>query len=306
MTSTPLSPTAEQTEKLDTTITTLQTEPLLKNCPRCQAQMIVDSYTGLTWKEGREVAYERGMGQFLNMVVCDTCCAMLDAQNRRDNQKQRARSARDTSINYGWIQLDTLKNRFEKSRRDTENETKDIAKAFEWGREWRPMQPKNSAFIEGTQGAGKTYFAHCVLNRALKYGRTVREISALEIQDLAMDFEHKAAARKQLNLVKRVGCLLIEELGLVNWTEYGVIELRDIIDHRFRNHLPILITSNLSIRELRTQVWEAPDSKIKNKSIVGPMLDRMQNFVGLKFIRMTAAGKPKSLRYSARNQEELF
>lgn len=217
------------------------------------------------------------MDTLFNAVVCDECCAKLDG-NRKQN---RSTQAITESLAHRWIAEDVPHHTLVKSNREYENSTAEISRAFEWAREWVPRQQKNSAFLEGSKGAGKSYFAHCLLNVAMDHGMTVREVQAGEIQEMATTWDRKAMTRKMLNELKYVGCLLIEEIGLVPWNDYGTIALREIIDYRYRVHAPVIITSNLSIRELRDEVW----SMLKNKSIVPPMLDRMQNFVGFRFIR---------------------
>lgn len=250
-----------------------------KNCPRCQKQIDVP-IADLHWlSEQVENDYTSRLEKLFEIVTCDECVAELDADRKKGDVYRRQRAARAESYANNWLQADIEHHTFAASRRDYEQRSSDIENAFEWGKNWTPRAEKNSAFIEGTKGAGKSYFCHCVLNTALTLGLTAREINAITIQDLAMDFEKRRTAQWQLGQVKRVGCLLIEEMGLVSWTELGVIALREIIDYRYRHHMPTLITSNLSKQEQR----DAWDRKCNNKSIVPAMVDRMTNFIGLVF-----------------------
>lgn len=249
-----------------------------KNCPRCGKAFDVP-LADLEWEPGREGEYTPRLEKLFTYLHCDACVLELDTDLRKGEQYRKQRAAKEHSYQQGWILADTESHTFTKSVREFEQRTSDIENAFEWGKHWTPKQQKNSAFIEGTKGAGKSYFCHCVLNAAMGFGLTAREVTAMTIQDLAMDFEKRRTAQWQLGQVKRVGCLLIEEMGLVSWTELGVIALREIIDYRYRNHMPTLITSNLSKQEQR----DAWDRKCNNKSIVPAMVDRMTNFVGLVF-----------------------
>lgn len=259
---------------------------------------------GYEWPERTAPYWWKMLRKIFHWIPCDDCVAMLDKQFEPAKQKRRTASAKAQSLQSEWILPDVIAHRFDKSDRKHEEATNQICTAFEWGRDWMPKQPKNSAFIEGTKGAGKSYFAHCILNAAMDQGMAVREIQALHIQELATDWDNKRAARKTMTELKHIGCLLIEELGLVSWNDYGAIALREIIDYRTRMHMPILITSNLSIRELR-YVWDGNEITkgcLKNGSIAGPMLDRMQNFVGFQFKR------DSSLRTTPTviDQEDLF
>lgn len=257
-----------------------------KNCPRCGKAFDVP-VVGMEWEPGREDEYAPRLDKLFAYVHCDECVAELDGDLRKGEEYRKQRAAREHSYAQGWILADTEGHTFAASVREYEQRTSDIENAFEWGKNWTPRQQKNSAFIEGTKGAGKSYFCHCVLNAAMGFGLTAREVTAVTIQDLAMDFEKRRAAQFNLGKIKRVGCLLIEEMGLVVWTEHAVLALREIIDYRYRNHMPTLITSNLSKREQRDS-WAR---KCSNMSIVEPMVDRMQNFVGLKFEAQSLRGK---------------
>jgi len=257
-----------------------------KNCPRCGKVFDVP-VLDLHWEPGREHDYPSRLEKLFVYVHCDECVAELDGDLRKGEAYRKQRAAREHSYAHGWILPDADFHTFAKSVREFEQRTSDIENAFEWGKNWTPKQQKNSAFIEGTKGAGKSYFCHCVLNAAMSFGLTGREITAMTIQDFAMDFEKRRAAQWNLGQIKRVGCLLMEEMGLVAWTEHGVLALREIIDYRYRNHMPTLITSNLS----KDEQWMAWGRKCSNQSIVGPMVDRMQNFVGLKFEAQSLRGK---------------
>lgn len=257
-----------------------------KNCPRCGKAFDVP-LADLEWEPGREGEYTPRLEKLFTYVHCDACVLELDTDLRKGEQYRKQRAAKEHSYQQGWILADTKSHTFTKSVREFEQRTSDIENAFEWGKHWTPKQQKNSAFIEGTKGAGKSYFCHCVLNAAMGFGLTAREVTAMTIQDLAMDFEKRRAAQWNLGQIKRVGCLLIEEMGLVIWTEHAVLALREIIDYRYRHHMPTLITSNLS----KEEQWMAWGRKCSNQSIVGPMVDRMQNFVGLKFEAQSLRGK---------------
>lgn len=249
-----------------------------KICPRCGKEFYV-TVSDLQSHDERWRECAQRLEKLFALVHCDECVAELDGDRRKGDVYRRQRAAREHSLANGWILPDIELHTFAKSVREYEQRTSDIENAFEWGKNWTPRQQKNSAFIEGTKGAGKSYFCHCILNAATTFGLTVREISAMTIQDLAMDFDKRRLAQLNLGHIKRVGCLLIEEMGIVSWNEHGVIALREIIDYRYRNHMPTLITSNLSKYEQRN-AWAR---KCSNMSIVDPMIDRMQNFIGLKF-----------------------
>lgn len=244
-----------------------------KTCPRCGNEFAVE------YARPETESIASMLDSLFALVHCDPCADALDADLRLSERYARQTAARDESITSGWILHDILAHTFDASKRDFEARTTFIEDAFEWGRHWTPKQQKNSAFIQGTKGAGKSYFAHCILNAAIGYGLTVREVTALTVQDFAMDFEKRRAAQWNLGKIKRVGCLLIEEAGIVSWTEHGVLALREIIDFRYRSHMPTLITSNLSKHDQR----DAWDRRLTNKSIVPAMMDRMQYFMGLLF-----------------------
>jgi DNA replication protein DnaC len=103
--------------------------------------------------------------------------------------------------------------------------------------------------LHGTVGTGKTYFAACVANSLLDDGYSVlmTNFARLTNQIQGM-FEGKQEFIDSLN---RYSLLILDDLGAERKSEYMQEMVFNIIDSRYRAGLPMIITTNLTIDEIK-------------------------------------------------------
>ncbi len=116
---------------------------------------------------------------------------------------------------------------------------------------WDEMKAKNMGILfYGTVGTGKTFFAACIANRLIEQGIPVlmTNIPAL-ITAIAKDFEKDKAAI--LNRISQIPLLILDDLGVERDTSFGYEKIQEIIDTRYRSGKPLIVTTNLSPKELK-------------------------------------------------------
>lgn len=103
--------------------------------------------------------------------------------------------------------------------------------------------------LYGTVGTGKTYFAACVANGLIDKGNRVlmTNFARLTNQIQGM-FEGKQEFIDSLN---RYDLLILDDLGAERTTEFMREMVFNIIDSRYRSGLPFIITTNLTIDEIK-------------------------------------------------------
>ncbi|MBP5461906.1 MAG: ATP-binding protein [Lachnospiraceae bacterium] len=135
---------------------------------------------------------------------------------------------------------------FETARLDTDNK-KQMAIAAKYAGAFREMRDRNRGLLfYGPPGTGKTYAAACIANKLLAEGFKVVMTSFVRVN--ALDFEEREAI---IQTMADADLLIIDDLGAERNTSYSIEKVYDIIDSRVRVNLPLILTTNLTIAQMR-------------------------------------------------------
>lgn len=103
--------------------------------------------------------------------------------------------------------------------------------------------------LAGTVGTGKSYFAACIANRLIDEGyRVLMTNFATLTNQIQGTFDGKQDLIDDLNHYK---LLILDDLGAERKSEYMQEMVFNIIDARYRSGLPFIITTNLSLEEIK-------------------------------------------------------
>lgn len=100
----------------------------------------------------------------------------------------------------------------------------------------------------GNVGRGKTFTAACIANQLIDNNVPVMMTSFAKIVDEIFSIQDKAGYFKEFNRYK---LLIIDDLGAERQTEYAMEQVYKVVDDRYKNNLPMIITTNLTINELK-------------------------------------------------------
>ena len=101
----------------------------------------------------------------------------------------------------------------------------------------------------GKVGTGKTYAAASIVNALIEQGYPCRATKFTTIaNELGATFDKK---QEYLNRFKRYALLVIDDLGVERNSEYMKEIVWSVIDSRYLSGLPLIVTSNLSIDEIK-------------------------------------------------------
>ena len=120
--------------------------------------------------------------------------------------------------------------------------------------EFSKMYERNRGLLFwGTVGTGKSYTAACIANYLLEANTSVVMTSFVRIlQEMqGFDREREETFTNKLNSVK---LLIIDDLGAERSTDYALEKVYNIIDSRYRKGLPMILTTNLSLDEMKREV----------------------------------------------------
>ncbi len=133
---------------------------------------------------------------------------------------------------------------------DDGSNPKQTDKAMRYCLKWSEMYQDNvGLLLWGNVGTGKTYFAACIANYLISLGVPVLMTSFIKLTNALTGFdEDKNAYISSLNNYK---LLIIDDLGAERQSDYMLEQVYNIIDSRYKNQQPIIITTNLSLSEIK-------------------------------------------------------
>ena len=115
---------------------------------------------------------------------------------------------------------------------------------------WDKMYSNNiGLLLWGSVGTGKTYAAACIANALLDKGVNVRMTDFAEI--FSSLFDNKKEYIKRL---LSYHLLIIDDFGMERGTEYSLEQIYNVINARYQSRRPLIITTNLSLTELKNPV----------------------------------------------------
>lgn len=107
--------------------------------------------------------------------------------------------------------------------------------------------------VYGPVGSGKSYLLGCIANEAIIRGIEVRYIVYSDLlEELRHTFNKKDISSKEIiEETQTIPLLIIDDLGTESSSEFTANTLYSIIDYRYREEKPLVITTNLDIDDLK-------------------------------------------------------
>ena len=136
------------------------------------------------------------------------------------------------------------------SFRKTNDNAYNLKLCLRYANHFDEMLAKNQGLLfYGGVGTGKTFAAACIANHLLNQRVPVIMTSFVKLLETMQGFsEDDSALIARLNRAK---LLIIDDLGAERSTDYALEKVYDIVDSRYRAKLPIILTTNLSMTELK-------------------------------------------------------
>ena len=120
---------------------------------------------------------------------------------------------------------------------------------------WKDMQEQNLGLLFwGKPGNGKTFAAGCIANGLLEsedlhaptvkmttFGTILNKLPGMSAQDKEW----------YLNGFLTCGLLILDDFGMERQTDYAREQVFSIIDGRYLSRRPLIVTTNLSLKELK-------------------------------------------------------
>lgn len=101
--------------------------------------------------------------------------------------------------------------------------------------------------LYGKTGTGKSFYTACIANYLLEQGYTVVMTT---ISDLIARIQREAFEKDVLKEIGEYDLLILDDLGTERDTSFSQEKVFDIIDKRYRNNLPMVVSTNLTSEQI--------------------------------------------------------
>ena len=179
---------------------------------------------------------------------CPCSCQTEEERQRKEQQakqermerirRRRAHGLRDKSLYQYTFDHD-----------DGSNPVMEKARAYV--RNWKEAFRKNTGLLLfGDVDTGKSFFAGCIANALLDQDVPVLMTSFPTILNQLTGI-YSEERIDFINSLNDYDLLIIDDLGVERSTEFAMEQMFEVIDRRYRSGKPMIITTNLSLEQLR-------------------------------------------------------
>ena len=102
----------------------------------------------------------------------------------------------------------------------------------------------------GDVGTGKTFLAACVANALLDQGILVRMPVTGELLNKLMGL-YPSERNAFLQSLNACSLLILDDFGMEHSSEFAMTQMFNIVDGRYRTGKPLIVTTNLTLQELK-------------------------------------------------------
>jgi len=120
------------------------------------------------------------------------------------------------------------------------------------------QNPEGWLFFHGNCGVGKTHLAAAVANHVISqrhvgvYFRVVPDL--LDQLRATFDPQHGVAYDDRFQQIKNAGLLVLDDLGTEQTTPWASEKLYQLINHRYNEQLPTVVTSNQDFTRIEQRI----------------------------------------------------
>lgn len=120
--------------------------------------------------------------------------------------------------------------------------------------------------LMGPSGIGKSVAAGYGLHRQMRAGSRCRwQNAASLVREVGSTFDHDA--QRRMEQVKHTECLVLDDVGAEHRSDFSAGLLFEVCQHRHEESLRTIITTNLSIEDLRARVGSRLYDRIRSAGV---------------------------------------
>lgn len=177
------------------------------------------------------------------LCKCEVLARKQDEERRQLEAKQREI---DEARRLGFPDKELLKYTFAADDRKNAKLSDVMQKYVDQFKEFK--EKGKGLLLYGGVETGKTFFACCIANALIDNGYSCLATNFSRIANTVWDIENKQGYYDKLN---SFDLLVLDDLGVERNTDYMQEIVFNIVDGRDRSGLPMIITTNLTLDEIK-------------------------------------------------------
>lgn len=144
----------------------------------------------------------------------------------------------------------------------------EIQKAYDYVANWDEMKAKSLGLLFfGDVGTGKSFLAGCIANALLEQQIPVLMTNFSRILNTLTGM-YSDDRNHFIDSLNAYSLLIIDDLGIERNSEFALEQVFNVIDSRYRSNKPLIVTTNLTLDELKNP------SDLAHKRIYDRVLER--------------------------------
>ena len=180
-------------------------------------------------------------------IMCSCEKKERDAYDREQKRQEEMR------VVEGLRKLSLMDDKLSQARLESFTETDDNARLLKIVRNYivnfeKMYEDNQGLLLWGPVGTGKSYAAAVIANELLDRRTSVVMTSFIKILKEVGTFDDDNGKIDKMNQSK---LLIIDDLGAERGTDYSLERVYDIIDSRYRSNKPIILTTNLTMEQMK-------------------------------------------------------
>ena len=185
------------------------------------------------------------------LKVATMCRCEREVEERRKREKQneedmeRIRKLKKASLMDEKLSGATFRN-----FKPTKYNARNLKLCQRYAEKFDLMLEKNQGLLFwGDVGTGKSFAAACIANYLLERKIPVIMTSFVKLLEVI-----QASREEEPSILNRLGyakLVIFDDLGAERGTDYALEKVYNIIDSRYRKSLPMILTTNLTIEEMK-------------------------------------------------------
>ncbi len=181
-------------------------------------------------------------------------CVCQCERERTEAEERRRKAQEDMALIEKLKSRSLMDEKFKAQTFESFRTTKDNGKVLRLCKRYSDgfdeMIEKNQGLLfYGDVGTGKTFSAACIANALLSRKIPVVMTSFVKLLENVQNF--KEDEDKLISRLNKAKLLIIDDLGAERSTDFALEKVYNIVDSRYRARLPMILTTNLELRDMQ-------------------------------------------------------
>jgi DNA replication protein DnaC len=175
----------------------------------------------------------------------------------QEKWEKESRSRLEQYSNLGLLARLTFDNLIPQGRSGDPSNQEKFKRAYEAAKSFA-AEPQGWLTLVGPSGCGKTHLAAAIANECLNNNQNIFFITTPDLLDhlrSAFSPNSEMAYNECFDRVRNTPLLILDDLGTQTSTLWAKEKLNQLLNHRFNNELPTVITTSTPLEQLEARIF---------------------------------------------------